>query len=156
MFDFLEYIKTYIETAFANDSEITASKKPLVYNAYQSNHEPDATKPEIQVQILDNSEQTNYTTFCGKRANLMPLQITSYTGQMKIGGVNRSSQQSSIIFGEKIEKILYELIYSNANSNIYGGRMMVTSPALPMNDGGTIYMTAIRFEFTVASPYVQD
>lgn len=157
MFEFLEYIKAYIGNAFANDKEITASKKPLVYNAYQKQHTPSTNKTEIQVQVLDNTEQANYTTFCGKKANSIPLQITAYVGgQLKIGGIDRNAQQGSMIFGDKIEKILYELIYSNENANIYGGRMITTSPALPMTVGGEIYMTAVRFEFIIASPYVQD
>ncbi|NCC99909.1 MAG: hypothetical protein EOL95_09470 [Bacteroidia bacterium] len=155
MFDFLEYIKTYIQTQFANDSQITTAKKPNVYNAYQINHEPIASKPEIQVQIMNNNERNGYTTFCGKKANTISVQFTPYIGgQMKIGGVDRNAQESSIIFGDKIEKMLYDLIYSNGNENIYGGRIITTSPALPMNGGGTIYMTAVRFEFIVASPYI--
>jgi hypothetical protein len=159
MFEFLEYIKTYIQNAFANDSDITTDKKPLVYNAYQSNHEPSADKPEIQIQVLDNNEATRYTTFTNVNANSIPLQITAYVGGnngIKIANITRSAQQGSIIFGDKIIKYLNDLIYNGLNENILGGRNIATSPALPMNDGATIYMTAVRFDFTIASPYVVD
>lgn len=156
MFKFLDFIKNYIQAEFQSDSEISNAKKPDVYTAYRKSHEPASSKPEIQVQIMDNSERTNFTTFCKKNANTIPMQITAYTGQLSINKTQRSAQEASIIFGDKIEKLMYDLIYGNINKNILGGRLITTSPALPMNDGGTIYMTALRFEFIVASPYVED
>lgn len=157
MFDFLEYIKEYLKECFDNDSDITTAKKPTICNAYQLGNTITADKPQIQVQILDNNEATRYTTFCDIKANSIPLQITAYVGGnngIKIGGTQRSTQNGSIIFGEKIIKYLNDLIYNGLNENILGGRNITTSPALPMNDGATIYMTAVRFNFTVANPYV--
>lgn len=154
MYLFLEDLKKYIEECFKNDTDISVSKKPQVYSGYQIQHEPSSKKPEIQIQPLGNSEEVNYTTFCGKNANSIPVQVSIYTGQLKIGGVDYSAQDASIIFGDKIDKYVYDYIYSCDNKNIYSGRMMTTSPALPMNEGGSVYMTAVRFDFTIAHPYV--
>lgn len=159
MFDFLENIKTYLENCFNNDSDITLAKKPKVYDSYQVNHEPSREKPEIQVRILNNSEQVNYTTFCNKKADSIPLQITVYCGKMKIAGTDRNPQHSSIIMADKIDRCIYNLIYAKENSsinndNIISGRKISASPALPMDENGTIYATSLRYNFIIESPYV--
>lgn len=161
MFEFVEYIKQYIQERFNSDKDFSSAKTPKVLDAYQVNHEISSTKPEIQVHILDNNENGVFTSFCGKNANNIPLQITAYSGQIKIAGKDRNAKHSSIILGDKLEKIIYELVYAREtdsyyNKNIYSGRATTTSPPIPINDGGTIYATAIRFDFIVASPYVVD
>ena len=153
MFQFGEDLKVYLENCFANDNSITASKKPKIYNGYQAQHEPKATEPEVQIQPLDNSEQTEFTTFCNKHANSTPMQFAVYTGQLKIGGLMYNAQDASVILGEKIEYFINEYIYSLKNKNIQQGRLVSTSPALPMNDGGSVYTTILRFDFIVAYPY---
>lgn len=153
MFQFREDLKVYLENCFANDNSITASKKPKIYNGYQVQHEPSAKEPEIQIQPLDISEQTEFTTFCNKNANSVPMQIGAYTGQMRINGVPYDAQSASVILGEKIEYYINEYIYSCENKNIQQGRLVSTSPALPMNDGGSVYTTILRFDFIVAYPY---
>ena len=148
MYCFLEDIKKYLEECFKNDNDITASKKPSVYNGYQIQHEPSSKKPEIQVHSLDKREQEEYTTFCDRNANIISVQITAYCGQLKIAGIDYSAQDASVILGDKIDQYIYQYIYSCVNKNIYGGRTITTSPALPKNEGGSVYMTAVRFDFT--------
>lgn len=153
MYQFVEDLKIYLENCFASDSSITSSKKPKVYNGYQVQHEPSSKEPEIQIQPLDNYEQTEFTTFCSKNANSIPVQIGAYTGQMRIGGVAYDAQGASVILGEKIEHYINEYIYSLKNKNIQQCRLVSTSPALPMQDGGSVYTTILRFDFIVAYPY---
>lgn len=149
MDEFLDKIKEYLEEQFASDTEILKSKKPTIYPAYKESHEPSATQPEIQIQILGWSEQTNYTTFCGKKAESLPLQFTAYSGQQKIGGIVRNAQQSSSILAQKTVKYLYDLIYSKEWDELQYGRHITSSLAMPMNEGGSIYMSAVRFDFII-------
>lgn len=153
MFQFREDIKAYLTKCFEKDTSLTPSKRPKVYNGYQIGHEPSSKFPEIQVQPLNASEDIEYTTFCGKNANNVPLQVAVYSGQVKIGGVEYSSQDASVIIAEKAEKYLYDYIYANGNNNIIEGRLIGSSPALPMNDAGSVYVTILRFDFSVAYPY---
>lgn len=154
MYRFLEDLKKYLEECFKNDADLTSAKKPYVYNGYQIQHEPSSKKPEIQIQPLDNAENSNYTTFCGRNADYVPTQITVYTGQLKIGGVDYSAQDASVILAEKVDDYVYDYIYSCQNKNIYEGSKTTSSPALPMNETGSIYFTSVRFSFTIAHPYV--
>ena len=160
MVEFLDFIKTYLESKFAQDTSITASKRPKVYDAYQLGHEPSKIKTcEIQVHILDNSEFQRATSFEEKNVNSVPIQITAYATQMSINSKMVSGQKASLILAEKIEKYIYDLIYSqngdaNHNRNLLGGRLMGTSPAIPMTESGSLYMTAVRFDFKVLYPYV--
>lgn len=153
MFHFREELKKYLEDCFSKDGSLTPSKKPKVYNGYQVGHEPSAKTPEIQIQPLNNSEQREFTTFCGKNANSVPIQIAVYTGQLKIGGVDYNAQDGSTLLGEKVEKYIYEYIYSLKNEQLYNGYLVDSSPELPMNDGGTIYTNILRFDFIIAYPY---
>lgn len=154
MVQFLEDIKEYLNSCFQSDRDFSQAKKPEIFNGYQVQHEPSQTRPEIQVQPMSNGEAINFTTFCGKRCNTIPVQITSYTGQVKIGGVMKSAREASMLLAEKVEQYLYDYIYSAQNSKLYYGRQMSSTPALPMNDGGTIYATAMRYTFNIAYPYV--
>lgn len=148
MFEFLDNVKQYLKDCFADDPDISVQKKPEVYDAYKVGHEPKQTQPEIQVRIMNNYEQVNYTTFCGVRAMSIPMQFSAYTGDLTIAGKKYNAQHASILLAEKVIKYIYDLIYSQ-NYKVQFGRHITTSPALPVNDGGTMYATSVRFDFIV-------
>lgn len=153
MNEFLEYIKTYLQSKFTEDTEIT--KTITIENAYKQGNEITTTNvPQIQIQIMDNSEVERYSTFEGENVSSIPLQITSYTGQMKIAQITKSAQEASIIFGQKIKKYLNMLRESNINANILRCRISSMSPAMPLLEGSKVYATAIRCDFWIANPYV--
>ena len=152
MNEFLNYIKAYIETKFNSDTSIT--KTVTVTNAYKAGNEITVSNvPQIQIQIMDNSELVSGTSFEGEHLSSIPLQITSYTAQMKIDNVMKSAQESSIIFGQKIKDMFDKNLVVASNDNIKMVRRMTMSPALPLLEG-KVYQTATRFEFWVANPYV--
>lgn len=149
MNEFLNYIKEYISQGFTNDSEIT--KTVTIENAYKSGNEIKTDNvPQVQVQIMDNSEVQAYTSFEGENISAIPLQITSYTAQMKIGGTMRSAQEASIIFGQKLKNMLDKLALATDNENIKLVVRTTMSPALPLLEG-KVYTTAIRYNFWVAT-----
>lgn len=153
MNDFLDYIKTYLETAFENDTDI--EKEVTVTKAYKTNNQISTTDtPQIQLQILNNAEVERYSSFEGENVSQIPLQITSYTTQMKIAGSTVSAQEASIIFGDKIKAMLNHLRESVVNENIGRCRIVSMSPALPLLEGSKVYTTAVRCEFWIAYPYV--
>lgn len=153
---FFTWLKNYISTTFANDSEIT--KSVAVENAYkQGNEITTSNVPQIQVQILDNAESQRYSSFYeGENVTYLPMQITAYTGQMKINSVMKSAQEASIIFGEKIKTLLHARTIQEANRNIMRCRITTMSPALPLLEGDKVYTTAVRVEFWIAYPYVSE
>ena len=152
MDEFLEYIKTYLSTSFDADTDIV--KTVTIENAYKSGNEVSTSNvPQIQIQILDNSEVQRYSSFEGENVSYIPLQITSYTAQMKIAGTMVSAQQASIVFGQKIKDLLNALRNSRVNGNILRCRIITMSPALPLLEG-KVYTTAVRCEFWIANPYV--
>lgn len=155
MNEFLEWMKEYIKTKFTNDADLPNTKVVEVYNAYQSGHEVSTnTVPEIQVQILDNNEVVEYSSFEGENVSYIPLQITSYTGQMKKGSTIKTAQEWSVIFGEKLKKMLNALRSQEVvNGNILSVQILGMSPALPLLEG-KVYTTAVRCRFWIANPYV--
>lgn len=153
MNEFYEWVKNYIQTAFASDSDI--SKTVTVENAYkQGNEVTTSNVPQIQVQIMDSSEVQNYSDlYDGEHVTYMPMQIIAYTGQMKIYGAMKSAQEASIIFGDKIKTLFKARTVCEANRNVMRCRITTTSPALQLLDGSKVYYTATRIEFWVAYPY---
>lgn len=154
MYQFREDIKNYLISCFNADSSISQAKRPKVYNGYQIQHEPSQSQPEVQVINLNYNENGEFTTFRAKHANYEPIQISVYSGQLTIGNVKYSAQDASALLAEKVDKYMYDYIYGDINNNLKYGELVSTSPELPMNDGGSVYMTALRFDFTVAYPYV--
>lgn len=153
MDEFLEWIKQYIAEQFANDKSI--AKTITIENAYKQGNEVSTSNvPQIQIQIMDNAEVERYSTFEGEQVSSIPLQITSYTGQMKINKIDKSAQEASIIFGTKIKTMLNKLREGVVNKNIQRCRISTMSPALPLLDGSKVYTTAVRCEFWIANPYV--
>ena len=156
MNEFYSWLKNYIQEAFENDADI--AKTVTIENAYkQGNEITTSNVPQIQVQIMDNAESQRYSSFYeGENATYMPMQISSYTGQMKINNVMKSAQEASIIFGEKIKNLLHARTIQEANGNIMRCRITTMSPALPLLDGSKVYVTTVRVEFWVAYPYVSE
>lgn len=155
MFQFVEDVKSYLETMFDSDNSISSTKKPKIYNGYQVGHEPSQKQPEIQIQPLDNSEIIRYTSFCKDNASSIPLQITVYTGQLRISGKDYNAQEASMILADKVNNFMSEYIHKVLNKNLVYGRRVGGTPALPMNDTGSMYMTPTRYELQVQEPYVE-
>ena len=153
MNEFLEWVKQYIADNFASDADIT--KEVTVEFAYkQGNEVTTSNVPQVQVQLMDNSEVERYSSFEGENVSSVPLQITAYTGQMKIGGVTKSAQEASIIFGQKIKDMFVASRVKSVNENVTRLVRITMSPALPLLDGSKVYATATRFNVWVANPYV--
>lgn len=147
MDDFLENIINYLQERVNADTFFTANKKPLVCEAYGVNHNLTASQPEIQVQIIDFREQSNYTTFCGKRASAIPLQFSAYAGQIS---KKNDAQHYSIKMAEKVIKYIDELVYGEQDKyGISTATHISSTIGLPMNDGGTIYASVVRYNFVV-------
>lgn len=154
MFNFIQDIKAYLETKFSTYTELTPAKRPVVYDEYQVQHRPKLTKPEIQIYPLDDREQVNYTTFCGEKASNVPIQITVYSPAVKIGSIERSSIEASIILADKVKEFMNELKVSDLNPNILYLRRMTTSPPLPLDESGIVTMVACRYDVICQYPYV--
>ena len=147
MDEFLENIINYLQERVDADTFFSASKKPLVCEAHSVNHALTASQPEIQVQIIDAREQTNYTTFCGKRANAIPLQFSAYAGQLN---KKNDAQHYSIKMADKVIKYIDELVYGEQEKyGISTATHISSTVGLPLNDGGTIYASVVRYNFVV-------
>lgn len=137
----IDDIISYINKCIENDKDILDIP---VFEAYKYAHT--ITPPEIQVQIINDTEHSGSYTFSGEQASRISVQITAYTKQMKIGGKMVSAQRASRIIGDKIkhwcaiEKISLQI------SNILLTSRASLSPAIPTDLGVEIYQTAIRFE----------
>lgn len=149
MNEFLEWLKTYIKNNFAADTSITKTVT-VEYANKAGNTVSTSNVPQVQIQLLDNSEVERYTSFDGEHISSMPIQITAYTGQTKISNVMKSAQESSIIFGQKIEDMFAAKKVASANPNVERCVRITTSPALQLLDDSKVYFTATRFNIWLA------
>ena len=132
--DIISYIKKCVKADTDIDSDIP------IFEAYKYAHNIDP--PEIQVQIINDTEHAGSYTFEGEQASRISVQITAYTRQMKLGGTMISAQRASRILGDKIKQIKAQI------SDILLSSRASLSPAIPTDLGVEIYQTAVRFEFT--------
>lgn len=147
---FLDDIIAYLDSKFANDTSIGASKKPKGYYAYKSGLEPDTTEPFYTIQLLDNS--TASETFLREITINVPIQINVFGIKMNINNITHTAQESSIVLGEKIIEFMEEFKYSN--KNLIACRRITTTPAMPYEDGTKAYTTIIRYNIEINVPYV--
>lgn len=152
MGDFIEWLMNYLQTQINADTDI--QNTITVKMGYKAGSEiTTSSSPQIAVQIVDNSEVAQYSSFEGENISSMPIQFTIYTGKINYKNTITEPQFASIILGQKIKDILNQLRESVVNRNIKRCRIITMAPALPLSNGSKIYSTAIRCEFWVANPY---
>ena len=138
--DIISYIKKCVKADTDIDSDIP------IFEAYKYAHNIDP--PEIQVQIINDTEHAGSYTFEVEQASRISVQITAYTRQMKLGGTMISAQRASRILGDKIKHwCAIEKINAEISDILLSSRASL-SPAIPTDLGVEIYQTAVRFEFT--------
>ena len=153
MYAFLEWLKGYIDEQFQADSSIT--KEVTIESAYKQGNTVNTTNvPQVQIQLLDDSEVERYSSFQGEHISYVGVQINAYAGQMKIDNTTYSAQDASIILGEKIKSMITANNLLSANNNIKRCTRTSMSPALQLIDGSKVYYTAVRFDVWIANPYV--
>lgn len=148
VYSFLEDMKKYIVDGLNADADISNTYGIVGYDANTKGHTP--AKTEVQFQIMDNNEVERYTSFEGANIYYIPLQITVFAFQMKLGAKIETPRVVSIKLGDKIIKLLNALKVVEANPRVKRVRIMTTSPALKYEGGDKAYTTAIRCEFWVA------
>lgn len=146
---FIEDLISYISKNFANDADI--SKTVSVDDAYDENEK--ISPPHIFVQEIDDNDAQQYSSFDGEEISYVPVQITAFCQQMKIGGVTYSAKQSSAIFADKIKELFDITKTIRWNNNIRLMRRVGGTPSMPVQKGTTTYFSPIRYDFFVCRNY---
>lgn len=146
---FIEDLISYINTNFENDKDI--SKKVSVDDAYDENIKP--LPPHIFVQEIEDNDAQQYSSFDGEEISYVPVQITAFCQQMKIGETTCSAKQSSAIFADKIKEMFDIKKTISWNNNIRLMRRVGGTPSLPVQKGTTTYFSPIRYDFFVCRNY---
>lgn len=140
----IDDIISYIDKCVKADEDMGGNIP--VFEAYKYAH--DITPPEIQVQVINDTEHSGSYTFNGEQASRVSVQITAYTKQMKIGGKTVSAQRASRIIGDKIKHWCEIQKINSAIPAVLLSTRASLSPAIPTDLGVEMYQTAIRFELT--------
>ena len=147
MFELMEKIKTFLAARFEADEDF---ETPIAVNdEYMFNHELGNT--EVQTGFLDNSEYERLISFEGEQGAYMPIQLTVYSTQMKIGGKTYNPRDTGVIVADKICRYM-KYLSREVCGILLCERTDYTSP-YPMNEGATRYFVALRYDLVVDSPY---
>ena len=149
MKQFIDDIITRISDYFKSDSDIAKAVKVDYANKQGDTINP----PHITVQQMDDSNAEEYDTFEGECISYVPIQLTIYAQQMKIGGVVKSAQESAFIIADKVIKLFDKVETVKWNSNIVRLRRVGGVFAMPTEQGATTYMSPVRYEFYVLRNY---
>lgn len=146
---FIDDIIAYIADNFANDSEV--SKDVFVGEAYDENAK--LKPPYIFVQEIGDSDAQQYSTFDGETISYVPVQITVFCQQMKIGNETYTAKDASAIFADKI-KLMFDVLKTvKWNKNVKLMRRVGGTPSMPTQKGTTTYFSPIRYDFYVNYNY---
>lgn len=146
---FVDDLISYISQNFKNDAEI--SKKVAVDDAYDDNTKP--FPPHIFVQEIGDSDAQQYSSFDGEEISYVPIQITAFCQQMKIGEKTCSAKESAAIFADKIKDMFDITKTTKWNENIKLMRRVGGTPSMPVQKGTTTYFSPIRYDFFVCRNY---
>ena len=144
---FLDDIIAYIKDAFLNDKDIV--KKVSVGDAYDEN--ATLKPPYIFIQEINDNEA--YSSFDGEDISYVPMQISTFCSQMKIGEETQSAQSASLIFVDKIKSLFSIPNIVKWNKNIKLVRRVGGTIAMPVQKGTTTYFSNIRYDFYVTANY---
>lgn len=138
---FLDDMIEYISECVDSDAELPSIN---VLQSYKYAHETKTT--EIQVMVADDAENSRWTTFEGERVSRIPVLITVYGTQNKIGDETYSAQKvCEIITSKVIGWLQTDSVRGNVDG-VISTRRTSFSYAMPVDTGSKIYASAIRCE----------
>jgi hypothetical protein len=146
---FTDDIITYISQNLANDKDITKEVKVC----YAYDEDVTLKPPYIFVQSIDDSDAEQFDTFDGESISYVPIQITAYCQQMRIGGVKYTAREASLVMAEKIKTMFSKLKAIEWNDNIKLIRRVGGTLAMPVEQGATTYFSPIRYDNYINYPY---
>lgn len=128
-------LKTYLNS-------IQGIPTVTVENAYGYGQE--INPPTITVCLVNDTTVPQYETLVGQETvRNMPIQITVYSGQLKIGTNKYPNPQATDYLAELVRK------WINSNLLTFSGvrkiRRTNSSTTIPLDSGANIYFKALRY-----------
>lgn len=145
--EFMNYIISYINRKFTEDSTVPQNKKVEGHLAYDSGLIKSSAKSFYVVQCLDKQPSTE--TLVDTPLYDISLQISIFSVKGTIGGQVYLPQQMSIKLSDMVSGYMEELKRNLEETNICLMREVGSSPALPFEDGARAYISTLRYTFTI-------
>jgi hypothetical protein len=109
--------------------------------------------PYIFVQEIDDSQAEQYDSLDGEHISYVPIQISAFCQQMKIGEITFTAKESSAIFADKIKEMFKLPFAIKWNKNIKLMNRVGGTPSMPTQKGTTTYFSSVRYNFYMDSDY---
>lgn len=138
-------IKTYLNTKISADTDISASVEIVETYPYGKTPKP----PQIMLQLADNTENVNGTTFEGERVSTVLLQVIVLASAMNFGNKKYNAQKSCDKLSDKLCNWFEKNTIVSGISSIINCRRVQWLPSQPYETGVTTYYSILRFELAV-------
>lgn len=150
--DFIDDLKQYIKTkVVALDSSFDALQ---VDDAYVYEKKP--TPPEIDIAIVDYSEDDNSNSYEDEPISIVTLNIYCYANAMKFG--NNTAKSNAVIsttrLAECLSNILNKVKFQENNSNVISSTKQSYTGAMSVEDS-SLYVAIFRYNFKIRNKYTK-
>ena len=148
--ELIDFITGYLKSRFDNDNNYGGLDFNVV-EAFDYNEELDC--PQIAIQILENSENEQYTSFEAENVSDFGLQFNIYAETTQIGDNIYSPSKSSSMIAEKLKEFMNDIKFKQYNKNIV--RLVRTGLDFraPVDETGSAYVNVIRYDCQTVYPY---
>ena len=145
----IDDIIAYLQNKVDNDNDLPEIK---VLETYQYGHKLKST--EIQVQFVQHSEFSRYTTFDGVQVSVCPLLLNIYATQHTIERTvddeiiteTISAQRMSYLLAQKVmEWLNYRDLIDNI-ADVIGATNANYIPGQPFDTGTLLYQSVVRVD----------
>ena len=148
--DFIDDLKQYIKTSVvALNSNFSAL---IVDDAYVYEKKP--TPPEIDLAIVDYSDDDNSNSYENENVSIVVLNIYCYANAMKFD--NNTSKSNAVIstrrLADCLAKCLNKTTFQANNNNVISSTRQSYTGAMSVEDS-SLYVAIFRYNFKIRNNY---
>lgn len=146
----MTFLINYIKDRFSKETDFTTSEF-VVSEAFDYNQH--LSCPQIAIQILDNAENEQYTSFEAENVSDFGIQINIYAENMQIGENIYSAEKASMIIADELQAYMNDIKFKLYNTNIVRIVRIGKDYRSPEDDTGQVYVNVLRFDCQTVYPY---
>lgn len=152
--DLIDFFKRYLLYCLKNDDLLSEVNFDI---SEQFSYNLDENFPKITVQLLDDSESTEYSSFEAENVSSYGVQFNVFTENMYINNIVYNAQQSCKIVTDKIKSFMNNLKFKQLNKNIVKLIRVGRDYSIPYDtNSGQVYVTILRYDCETLSTYIKE
>ena len=147
---FMDFLIKYLQDCFTNDTDFS-DLQFTICEAYDYNQ--DLSCPQIAIQILNNAENEQYSTFNAEQVSDFGIQFDIFAETTLISGVEYEPKKASSLIADRLKIYMNDLKFKRLNTNIVRLLRNGLDFRTPLDDTGQVYANVIRYDCQSIYPY---